>query len=137
MSNGAVDRVGASIRRAPYVWLAATVLLFLVVNSPLRAVAKDHEHASTPIALGASAMIAYSVAVWVLWPHVMARSKSPLSRDRALAMRWLLALSAYLVGVADACAGGQQWCYGLGVAVSIVLLVLTARVAHSDAPSAA
>ena len=134
---GVGDRIGASIRRAPYVWLAATVMAFLIMNTPLRVVAKDQTHASTAIAVAGAAFIGYGVIAWVVSPRLVARSKAPISPDLKLVLRWALASSPHLVGVAAITAGGQQWCYALGMIASVVLLVNTAREARRNARPAA
>lgn len=133
---GLGDRIGASILRAPYVWLAATVMVFLIVNTPLRVVAKDRTHASTAIALAGAALIVYGVTVWVMLPRLMARSKLPVPPDRNLVLRWAIASCPHLLGVAAIAAGGQQWCYALGMIASVVLLVMTAREARRGATPA-
>lgn len=134
---GVGDRIGASIRRAPYLWFAATVMVCLIMNTPLRVVAKDRTHASTAIAVAGAALIVYGVIVWVVSPRLVARSKTPISPDRNLVLRWALASCPYLVGVAVVTAGGQQWCYALGLITSVVLLVKTARGVRRNATPAA
>jgi len=129
---GLGDRIGAAIRRAPYAWLVATVLVFLIVNTPLRAVAKDRAHASAAIALVAAGLIVYNLIVWALLPRLLARSKSPVHADRRLLIRWEMASCPYVLGVTAIVAGGQQWCYALGMVVSVVLLTKTAREARRD-----
>jgi hypothetical protein len=103
------------------------------VSTPLLAVAKERKHASAAIAIGGAAVIAYSVAAWAMWPRVVARSKSPQPPDHILVIRWVFALSAYLIGVGAICVGGQQWCYALGMVASVVLLAMTARAARNGA----
>jgi len=51
LNEGFADRVGASFRRAPYVWLAATILLTVVLNTPLFELTKDRDEASTLVAI--------------------------------------------------------------------------------------
>ena len=55
------ERLGGSLRRAPYVWLVATLLLYLVMNDPLARIASDSRHASPAVAIVGSAMIAYGI----------------------------------------------------------------------------
>lgn len=124
------DRMGASLRRAPFVWLASTVMLFVIVNTPVRVLAQDRDRASTAVAFVGTAFIVYAVIVWVLTPRLMARSKVPVPPDRILMLRWTIASCPYLAGVAAVAAGGQQWSYGLGFIASLVLLAQTARQAR-------
>jgi hypothetical protein len=128
VAHGSSDPLGASLRRAPYVWLLATVLLYLVAISALAGVAKDDRHASTGIAIVGASLIAYAaVASFLLTRVVARRSRILMTRDRVASIRWACAVSAFLIGFAAVAVGGKQWALALGTAVSAVLLVLTAR----------
>ena len=55
--NGLAERLGASLCRAPYVWLVASVLAFVWMPSPLRVIATNPADASTPIAVVGTLLI--------------------------------------------------------------------------------
>jgi hypothetical protein len=136
VAHGSSDPVGASLRRAPYVWLVATVLLYLGAISALAAVAKEDRHASTGIAIVAAALIAYAALASSLLTRVVARrSRVPMTTDRVASIRWALAVSAFLIGFAAVAVGGKRWALALGTVVSAVLLVLTARAVRRTEPS--
>ncbi len=121
------DRVGASMRRAPYVWLTTTLLLMLLMNSALRTVLMGEKQSNSVVAIGAALFGAYSILVWVLWPRMASRAKKSISTDGIVVVRWVFASMPYWVGLVAVILGGRRWCYGFGFVVSVVLLVLTAR----------
>lgn len=121
------DRVGASMRRAPYVWLSATLLLILLMNSALRRALIDEEKESSIVAIVAAASSAYSVVVWAMWPGLMARAKKRVPTERTVVVRWMFASMPFWSGFVAVILGGQRWCYGVGLIASVVLVVLTVR----------
>ena len=126
--GGLFERAGASLRRAPYVWLIATILLTFVTNDGLLRIAENNRHPSTPIAIIAAFAIAYATVLAVIFPRVGLRKPSPtLTENRLAVLRWIFALTPYLLGYCAVAIGSQQWPYGLGLVTSLTLLVLAAR----------
>jgi hypothetical protein len=110
------------------VWFAVTILLYLVIVSSLASVAKDPKHASTVIALVATALVAYSCLAWALLPRfVLRRTRRPLNVEQMAAIRWTFAMSPFVYGLGSVAAGGQQWSLALGTVVSVILLALAVR----------
>lgn len=128
--NSLTHKAGASIRRAPYVWLSATILLLLLTNNGVRAIAKREDHASVSIAIGSAVVGLFVVVVWALLPRIIARSKKDVHPDLALVFHWTYASMPCLLGVVAVVAGSALWAYWFGFAVSVILLVLTTRDAH-------
>jgi len=44
------ERLGASLRRSPYVWTVATILFFFVMMDALNEIVKDYTSTSAPLA---------------------------------------------------------------------------------------
>jgi hypothetical protein len=99
----------------------------LLMNGVLRRALIGETQTSSAIAIGAAVFSAHSIVVWVMWPRLATRSKKPLPLERVVVSRWIFASMPYWVGFVAVIAGGRRWCYGVGLVVSIVLLVLTAR----------
>ena len=128
--NVLAERAGASIRRAPYVWLALTLLLFVMLASALTPMVDAQRHPRAWIAWTASALIAYSV--WSWWfmfrsRRMLQRLRDRMPEDRVAAGRWSWACAPFLCGFGGVAAGGDQWVAGIGFVVSAFLLVLAAR----------
>ena len=99
------ERFGTSIRRAPYVWLAVTILLTFVANTPLFAIVNDRDESKTWIAVAAAVLIAYNVVVWfVLLPRLA--SRSTITPSRLAAVRWSIAICPYVIAFAAVAIGG-------------------------------
>jgi hypothetical protein len=126
--NVIVERLGSSLQRSPYLWLATTVLSFLLLLSGLAPMAKSPGSGSTTISIVAAGFILYGIAAWVLFPRLTTKRQkvtpSPAATSYVL---WTFAATPYLVGWAAVAAGGEQWAVALGFVVSIGLLVATAR----------
>jgi hypothetical protein len=127
MAGSVGARLGGSMSRAPYVWLAATILAYLVTVLSLASVAKDTKQASTVIAVIASVLIAYSCVAWALLPRIFRRARKPVTDEQLAMLRWTFAMTPFLYGFASVAAGGQQWSLALGSVVSVVLLVLAVK----------
>jgi hypothetical protein len=117
------ERLANSLRRAPYVWLAATVLLFLVMDSVLVPIAEEPGDGSNLLAVGSIVFIVWTILSWTLIPRVL-RSASPTMR---LIARWTYAVIPFIAAYSSVAAGGEQWAFAIGFITSVVLLVLTAR----------
>ena len=127
--KGLSERLGASLRRAPYVWLVASVLLLFVMTSPLRVIVTPPDKASTPIAVGGTFLILYGVLVYL---GISSRRMAPAlartqSANQTAFFKWILAEAPFLVGYAAVAAGGQPWVWAVGFITSTVLFVHTAR----------
>lgn len=122
-------RLGEALRRAPYAWLVATLALFVMMLSPLSVLATDAEEASTGLAIGATALIAYgAVAALVLAPRVIfPKVQGKLSQNEVAVLRWALAVTPFLLGYGAVAAGAQRWSLSAGLVVSVVLLVVATR----------
>ena len=123
-----VVRLGSSLQRSPFLWLATTVLSFLLLLSGLAPMAKSPGSGSTTIAIVAAGFILYGIAAWVLFPRVTTKRQKGTPSPAATAyVLWTFAASPFLVGWAAVAVGGEQWAVALGFVVSIGLLVATAR----------
>jgi hypothetical protein len=129
------ELAGASLRRAPYAWLATTALLYLTSATSASAIAKKPRDASAPIAIGAAAIIAYGiVASVVLVPRfVIPRLRSRKSDNQAALMRWAFSVSPFAVGYAAVGLGGQPWEFALGAVASLALTIHAARSINREA----
>jgi len=104
-----------------------------VMNTPLFVLVNDRDEASTWIAVGAAALIAYIVLVWFfLLPRLVARSRSTMTAGQIAVMRWVFGFSPYFVAYAAVVVGGEAWIYGPGFITSVLLLVLAARTIRGD-----
>jgi hypothetical protein len=123
------ERFGASLRRAPYVWLALTILLYLMLSQPVSTIVTRPRDASTPIALAAAVVIACGVvwSVFVVPRVVLPRSQPNTSDNRIALMRWGFAGFPVVVGISAVAFGGQSWAFVLGSVVSMALTVHAAR----------
>jgi len=98
--KGIVERLGASLRRGPYVWLALILALFLLVLPGLAPLVDDQDQAKTWMALLATGFIAYgALAAVVLVPRVvLARTRATTSKYQIAAMRWSFAGTPFVLG---------------------------------------
>ena len=103
--------------------------------SPLRILEKDSGDASTALALGAAALIAYgAVAGLVLAPRfIFPRVQRERSENEVALLRWAFGIEPFLVGFAAVAAGAQRWSLSAGFVVSVVLLVVAARATRREA----
>ena len=122
------DRLGAVLRRAPYISAAATTVALLLVLSAFTTTVERESTRPWPdwVVL---ALAAYTVlATLILVPKIVVpRARPPQSNERAALMRWSFALSAFPFGLVAWELGAHDWALGAGTLVSVVLLVLTAR----------
>ena len=123
------ERLGASLRRSPYVWTVATILFFFVMMDALNEIEKDYTSTSAPLAfLGLGIIVADLFFALVVLPHQTARgAPSTRSTNTVALMNWTFAVSAFWAGYAAVAAGGQQWVLAIGWITSVALLVRTAR----------
>jgi hypothetical protein len=111
--NRVGERLGASLRRAPYVWLALTILLYFMIESPVAAIVTRPSDASTPLAAAAAAVIALAV-VWseVLVPRLIApRLRLRMSEDEIALICWgygAIPLAVGISAVASAASRGRS-----------------------------
>lgn len=118
------ERVGASLRRAPYVWCALTVLLFLLLITPAGAIAAPASKASQAVGIAAAGLIAYGLVSWIfVLPRVKARPGKALSPERSAMFLWAYACAPFLIGVGAVAATGPQWALAVGFLTSIALLL--------------
>ena len=123
------ERLGASLRRAPYVWLALTILVYFMMESPVSAIVTRPSDASTPVALAAAPVIAFAV-VWseILVPRIIVpKLRLRMSDDEVALICWVYAAIPLVVGIAAVAFGGQSWAFVLGFLVSVALTIQTAR----------
>ena len=127
--NGIGERLGASLRRAPYVWLAASILLLFFMTSPLRVVASKPADASTPFTVFGTLLIVFGVfQYFAVTSRYMARRLPKIrSENQTVWFTWVLAEMPFLVAFATVACGGQPWVWALGFIASTVLFVRTAR----------
>ena len=135
--NGIAERLGASLRRGPYVWLALTLALFFLVLPGLSPLVEDQDTAKTWIAVVATIFIAYAVvAALILIPRlVLARSRQTKTENQIAAIRWSFGATPFLVGVAAVAANAKEWIIGVGFLASVIVLVVTARQISREARS--
>jgi len=131
--NGLTHRLGASLRRAPYVWLVATILLMLQLDSTLR-VAVDEPRSHNPwIAVEAIGFAIYSVVLWFSY-----RAISRVTRESPT---WRSASHSRggrsRVRRTSSATSGRRGCEPVGVALgsvtTIALLVASARRTRREA----
>ena len=123
------ERAGASLRRAPYVWLALTILVYLMVSQPVSTIVTRPRDASTPLAVVAAVIVACGV-VWsvLVVPRVVVPRSQPNASDNRIAlMRWGFAGFPLVVGIGAVAFGGQPWAFVLGSVVGMALTVHAAR----------
>ena len=123
MYVGTLERLGASLIRAPFVWLVATITLFLFFSTGLAAVAEQGDRASSALALVGAGMIAFSVGAWGLASRVDDRGPASV----AILVRWVFAACPFLFAFCAVGAGAKQWVFSLGFLTSVVLLAITVR----------
>jgi hypothetical protein len=127
--TGLDERLGASLRRAPYVWAVLTTLLYLMLVQPASEIVTRPVDASTPIAIAAAALIAYAVvASLVLVPRfIVPRLETKRSENHIALLRWVFTATPVIVGFSAVGFGGQPWAFVLGLVVSVALTIYTAR----------
>jgi hypothetical protein len=129
------DRAGESLQRAPYVWLAATILAFLLLNSGLVRIAPDPGRGSTVLAAAGTALGLLGALIWALFQRESVRQAVPTARF-AFA-RWTLASTPFFFAYSAVAAGGEQWAFFWGILLSVVLLVVSARRTKRESLAAA
>jgi hypothetical protein len=121
----AIERLANSMRRAPYVWLAATILWFLLMNSGLARIAAEPGQGSTTLAVLGVIFGALGVIAWVLVGTPFFRRDG--SEAVLVVTRWIFAMTPFLFAFCTVGAGGEQWAFFFGFLASVVLLVISAR----------
>jgi hypothetical protein len=119
------ERAGESLQRAPYVWLTATVLGFLLLNSGLVRIAPDPGRGSTPLAAIGTALGVAGALIWLLFQRASVRRTLPTSSF--MLARWALASTPFVFAYSAVAAGGEQWAFFWGMLLSLALLVISAR----------
>ena len=122
---GANERLGESLRRAPYVWLIATILLLLFLNSGLARIASSPGHGSTALAIAGVALGAAGTASWMLLQAERVRRGMPPTTF--VLARWAFATTPFFFAYCAVAAGGEQWAFFFGFFASVALLVISAR----------
>ena len=128
------ERLGASLRRAPYVWLVLTILVYLMLSQPVSTIVTRPRDARTPIAIAAAVIMTFGV-VWstLLVPRLVIPKSQPKRSDNQIAlMRWTLAAVPLVVGIGAVAFGGQPWAFVLGAVVSLVLTLQVARTVNQE-----
>jgi hypothetical protein len=119
------ERIGESICRAPFVWLAATILLFLVMISGLGPIAEEPGEGSVAFTIVG---VAGSVLGLGMWLYVRAeRLRRELTRPFYVQVRWVFAVVPFVFAWVAVAAGSEQWALFVGFITSVVLLVVSAR----------
>jgi small-conductance mechanosensitive channel len=121
--------VGSALRRAPYAWLVATILVCIAPLRGVLIVVEGTDEKSMALTIGATALIAYFVAfALVLAPRVI-YSKGPGEQhaDEVAALRWAYAIAPVMVGYVGTVAGAEPWTSVVGAVASGLLLLLAAR----------
>lgn len=123
------QRLGKALRRAPRSWLVATLLVFLVLLSPLAVLAENADETSTPLAIGATVLIAYgALTALVLAPRLIySKVENAQTDDQIALLRWAFGSAPFFIGYAAVAVGSSQWSLSVGLACSVVLLVVAAR----------
>jgi hypothetical protein len=124
------DRAGESLQRAPYVWLAATILAFLVLNSGLVRIAPDPGQGNTVLAATGTALGVTGGLLWALFQRESVRRSLPTARF--VFARWTLASTPFFFAYSAVAAGGEQWAFFWGMLLSLALLVISARRTKRD-----
>jgi hypothetical protein len=121
------ERLGQSLRRYTWVWLAGTLVLMCSVWSTLATVTGENGRRAWLDWL-ILAFAAYGVlAVTVLVPRVVVpHSRGRTSEDRSSLMRWAFAIAPFLGGVGGLMLGSHQWAMTVASLTTAVLLVYTA-----------
>lgn len=129
------DRVGASLRRAPYVWLALTLVTLVAFLVPVVRVFRD-EPTSQPwsgwVALG---LIVYTVALGLFYSsdRMARKMHAKMTDNRFATMLWSFGTAPSLFGFAGTAENGKGWPVAIGLLASAGLLTVSARqLAHGD-----
>jgi cobalamin synthase len=128
------ERVGASLLRAPYAWLALT-LVFLIAFVALAGLPLLDEQGSAAwmgwVAVG---LIVYTVgtALFLASDKMASRARERMTDDRYAVVRWVTGVSPALFGVAGTAGNGEGWPLALGLLASACLLTLFARQLASE-----
>jgi len=120
----AFERLSKSLRSAPYVWLAATVLWLLLMNSGVVRIAKAPGHGSNGLALVGLGFGTIGVVLWMLL-HTR-RLRRDIQVPTFIVARWLLATVPFAFAWVTVADGAEQWVIAFGFASSVVLLVIAA-----------
>jgi hypothetical protein len=122
------ERVGASIRRAPYVWAGLTLLLFLLMLTPAGVLAVPKSGASQAVGIVAAGLITYCVVAWTfVLPRMKARPGKTLSSERSAMLLWSYACTPFLIGFGALAASGPQWALAVGFLTSSALIFSAVR----------
>ena len=113
------EAAGSRLQRAPYVCLALTLCLYLVIIGSLARNPQGSPHTSNLLAVVAVLMILADVALVYLEPRITRAVNETLAR------RWALAMFPFFAGYGSTALGAQEWVYGAGLVISVVLLVHT------------
>jgi hypothetical protein len=116
------------MRRAPFVWLALTIALFLLMLAPAAELAVSPSRATQGVGWGTVGLIAYCVIAWIfVLPRMKPREGKTPSPERSATFLWAYASAPFLFGYAAITADGPQWAFGVGFLTSVVLLVSGVR----------
>jgi hypothetical protein len=121
-------RIVASLRRAPYVWLALIVVVLIQLGASLKLL--ESHHPKEWIGWIAAGYSVYSIGM-TIWLRRRQRGVSALSDDRSLALRWCIAIAPYMVGWSAVAFGSYPWPVGLGFVVTVGLLIAAARASRA------
>jgi hypothetical protein len=130
-TNWFESRWGPSLRRAPFVWCALTVVVLWTFAPAMVTAAKRHTSAWADVV--AASLMAWGVVAWFAMNRRWSRSTaSEEQRNSAAVSRWGIATSPFLYGVVSPLFGASRWFGAIGLLVSMVLLVLAARQIHAQ-----
>ena len=119
------ERLSASLRRAPYVWLIATILAFGVMNHPVAQVAKPPGRGNTPLAWFATVGSLLATAGWLSLRAERVRRDIP--KPKLVVVRWVFAMLPFFCGWCVVALGAEQWAFSVGFITTVALLLLSAR----------
>jgi hypothetical protein len=124
-----LSRAGGSLRRSPYVWLAATVLLWFVMLRPISLITDGRTADSLILAIGTAVLVVVAglVAGIVLPRRTYPQMSVEAGPDVVAVVKWAYGVSPFLLSWTAVLAGGQEWCLGLGFLISLGLLTQSAR----------
>ena len=126
-----VDRVGGALLRAPYAWLVTTFAVVFIMITSLSGIAPEVGQGSSLLAAVAAGI---AVVNGVLGGFVAPRTVlKEVERERSLAhaqaLRWGFSMTPFLLTWVAVAAGAERWALSVGLVVTVLLLVHSARAA--------
>lgn len=124
------ERVDASLRRAPYVWLALTLVVIIAVMIPAaRPLVEEKPGSASWISWVALALIVYTCGAGLFFssPQRASRTRNRMTDDRFAVVQWTFGVAPTLFGFAGTAGNGKGWPLAIGVLASAILLTLFAR----------